>query len=494
MEHFDFLVTVFLGLGFFLISLVTSIHILLNKHEEPVSAVLWVFVVFSFPIVGLIFYLIFGINRRHTQGIRIKTAHEFVNAGKIEPAHKPLISYLEEQRRFIAKVDSPDFHMLDRLLSSTVPLTGNKVELLCDGTKAYPRMLKEIEKAKNSVNLQSYIIMDDPIGKKIFDLLEQKAREGVNVKVIYDRFGSWPAFLSLFFTKFGKNIPNLKIRPFAPFNLKAPWSIQLRNHRKLIVIDGQVAFVGGINISGDNDSRLNRKDRYIHDLHCFIKGPAVGEFQFSFLRDWHYVTSTPLDQLFKEDYFPSFKECGDSIVRVVASGPGGEEDYEASEKVFMTAVSTAKQYIWIMTPYFIPDKPFWRFLCMAVAKGVEVRIIIPQKNNHWYIHYATQSLYRPLLEAGIRIYEKRGSFSHAKAMLVDGVWAYMGSSNCDVRSFRLNYELDFTITKGVFLDQLHSQFMKEMEDSKEICLEDILNKKIALQLLENACSLFTPVL
>jgi cardiolipin synthase len=502
MIYFDVFTLSYLSIVLLIICSVTAVHILLNKHEEPVSSVMWLIMVFAFPGVGVLFYLLFGINRINTRGLKIKIAHELIlddlqksSEVSVERStiHKALANHMNEQHEFEfigSKNDYPEYcKMLDHLLPDTIPLKGNKISLLLDGTQAYPKMLEAIKRAKNSIHLQSYIIMNDAIGKQLFDALREKARNGVKVKVLYDRFGSWSAFSSFFFQKFIKDTPNLQIHSFSQL---MPWSIQLRNHRKLIVIDGTKAFIGGINISSDNDSRSARKDRYIHDLHCEVEGPVVGELQFAFLRDWFFIRSSSTAELLKPEYFPHINACGDSIARIVASGPG--LDYEATEKVYMTAVSTARNHIWLMTPYFVPDKAFIKALCNCVARGVEVRIVIPAKNNHWYIQLATKSLYQKLLEAGVRIYEKHGPFSHAKAMLIDGSWAKMGSSNCDVRSFRLNFELDFIIENGGFIHQLHNQFKTEFDASTEIYLKDVLNKSIPRQLAENICALFTPIL
>ena len=502
MIYFDIFTLSYLSVVLFIICSVTAVHILLNKHEEPVSSVMWLIIVFAFPGVGVLFYLLFGINKINTKGLKIKIAHELIlddlqksNEISIERSsiHKALANHIKEQHEFeflgLGKKYPEYCKMLDRLLPDTIPLKGNKISLLLDGTQAYPKMLEAIKEAKSSIHLQSYIIMNDAIGKQLFDALREKAKNGVLVKVLYDRFGSWSAFSSFFFNKFLKNTPNIQIRSFSRL---LPWSIQLRNHRKLIVIDGKKAFIGGINISSDNDSRSAKKDRYIHDLHCEVEGPVVGELQFSFLRDWFFLGFSSTVELLKPEYFPHIDACGNSIARIVASGPG--LDYEATEKVYMTAVSTAKEYIWLMTPYFVPDRAFIKALCNSVARGVEVSIIIPAKNNHWYIQLATKSLYPKLLEAGVKIYEKHGPFSHAKAMLIDGEWAKMGSSNCDIRSFRLNFELDFIISNGDFMHQLHNQFKTEFNASTEIDLKDVVNKSIARQLAENICALFTPVL
>lgn len=510
--HPDYMKLSFFTCVIILISTVTAVHILLNKHEEPVSAVMWLLAVYFIPGLGLMLYLFFGINRTKTRALNIKIANQLIlealekkkaekkpeEVKKIPESanevHKTISNYLHQQHFFEYNGSKnepyPEYcKMLDRLLPDTIPLNGNRVELLLDGTQAYPRMLAQIEKAEHSIHLQSYIIMNDTIGKTLFEVLQKKAEQGVKVKVLYDRFGSMHAFITMFFPKVVNNIANFEVKPFTQFR---PWSIQLRNHRKLMVIDGQTAFIGGINISNDNYGKTAKKDRYIHDLHCSVAGPIVGELQFSFLRDWHCITGAPPVELLKDEYFPPMFKQGNSIARLVASGPG--QGYEATDKVYMTAVSTAREYVWMMSPYFVPDKPFVKLLCAAVARGIEVKIIVPAKNNHWYIQLATQSLYRKLLEAGVRIYEKKGPFSHAKAMLIDGEWAKMGSSNCDVRSFRLNYELDFIVEKGEFLDQLHSQFNQEIANSTEIHLEEIINKNIPVQLAENFCALFTPIL
>ena len=382
--HLDVFTTVFLIIVDIVICAFVAVHIVLNKHEEPPAAVAWLIIVFSFPIAGTLLYILFGINKMYTRGIQIKVAHDLVSSHKNNPEHQPINKYLSEQAKFILKpenqADYPAHCMsLDRVLHDTVPLTGNRIELLLDGTKAYPKMLEEIEKAKNSIHLQSFIIMDDTIGKSMLDRLEAKAKSGVKVKIIYDKFGSAKALMSFLFRNYGGNNPNFEMKPFSPFNLKSPWSIQLRNHRKLLVIDGRTAFVGGINISSDNVTGLSSPDHYIHDLHCVIMGPAVGELQVSFLRDWHYVSATHPTHLFIEDNFPVPEKCGDSIVRVIDTGPG--QNYEAIEKVFFTAFSTAQRYVWIMTPYFVPDKPFIKMLCATVARGVEVRINSPEKEQ-----------------------------------------------------------------------------------------------------------------
>lgn len=475
-----------------LLDIFTIIHILANKYDEPASAILWIFIVLDVPILGVLLYLILGINRIKTTGLKVDKASNNMHKAKLG-TEGAFLSYLSGVMSFNYKPSEPGYMtMLDKLLPRTFPTSGNSISLLEDGTSAYPMMLQAIEKAEKNINLQSFIINDDEVGNKIFDALQKKSKQdGVKVKVLFDRLGSSHAYSRHFFKKWSRGNKNFELKAFSKFNLFAPYRIQLRNHRKLLICDGRVAFIGGINISAENDATL--KTKYIHDLHCKLEGPAVGELQFSFLKDWSFVSKAdPEILLEQENYFVTPEHMGESIIRAIPSGPG--QAYEASKKLFMSAVSMAKKSLWIITPYFVPDKSFIEGLCMAAARNVDIRIIIPQNNNHWYVRYAARSIYNTLIYSNIRVFEKKGMFSHAKAAIIDGEWAIMGSSNCDMRSFRLNYELDFTVEGGDFVYLLHQQFLKELESSQEITYSDRMKRRWHEELVENFCSLFTPIL
>ena len=482
---------------YLLLQLGFAAHILLTRHEESASALMWLLVIILLPGIGMLIYCFFGIIRIKTVGSRVQKIQDFVDSSRPIYLGKQIKSYLDNIKEFIPGPQSENHEirrMLDNLLPSRVPLSGNNLELLRDGTSVYPRMLEDIKKAEHTIRMQSFIIMNDPVGKKLFDALEKKAENGVDVKVQYDSFGSFKASFSYFFHRYIKqNLNNLSIRPFSPINLFSPWRIQLRNHRKLLVIDGKVAYIGGVNISQENmkSKKLPRR-KHIHDLHCRITGPAVAELQMAFLKDWVYSTRSKLVVEELPYDFPPHKKEGDSIVRVVDSGPG--QNYQGSQNVFFTAAATAQKSLWILTPYFIPDVSFIKALIMTAARGVDVRIIVPKNNNHPFVAQASQSFYRSLISSGVKVFQKKGNFSHAKAMLVDSEWAFMGSSNCDIRSFRLNFELDFCVQKGAFIDDLRKQFNEELAASEEITLEAVNNKSIPVKLRENFCALFAPIL
>ena len=484
--------------GIFVIDLVVAIHIILNKRDEPERTLLWLLTVFSFPLFGVVLYLVAGINRRETLGFKIEASGAAFDATRGSMILKTATTKLSRTDLFISKeyeegVKTISHRVtLDRMLPDTCPLSGNSVELLCDGAMTYPMMLDAIRQAKSSIHLESFIIANDSVGKMLFDALEERARADVKVKVIYDRFGSFPAFLGHFFKRYSHKDPNFKIVPFSHANLLTPWRVQLRNHRKLLIVDGDIAFLGGINISSENIDSASGAVRGIHDFHCKIRGPAVGELQLAFLRDWCYAARRDARSLIVEEYFPVSRICGNNVVRAVCSGHG--HLFEGTEKVFYTAMCTAKKSIWIMTPYFVPDKPFVKAMRMASMRGVDIRVIIPKNNNHFYMKLAAKSLYDPLLADGVRIFERSGPFTHAKAMLVDADWAFLGSSNCDVRSFRLNYELDLVITSGSFINSLREQLEAELAESTEVVMEDLLHRRLPDKIAENVCALFTPVL
>jgi cardiolipin synthase len=429
-----------------LLDIVTTIHILLNKHEEAASAVLWLMTVFFIPGFGILLYILFGINRVYTKGLKIKVANQVIMNQKKQDyddtseksgtnAIATMRQYLKQQQKFIIeKSNISHFSTFNKILDSFMPqsviLKGNKTELLCDGTQAYPQMLDAISNAESSIHLESYIIMNDQIGKEIFAKLRQKASEGVEVKVLYDRFGSFHAFITMFFSTFVKNEKNFQIKSFS---LKPPWAIQMRNHRKLLIIDGKTAFLGGVNISSDNDRRFTIKKRYTHDLHCKVIGPITAELQFSFLRDWYCISNESPDQILKKKYFPTLQEEGEHFIRLITSGPG--QEMEASEKMFMAAAAAAQKHLWIISPYFVPGTDFCKSLSVAAAKGVDVRIILPAKSDHILTTFASRSKFKTLIANGVRIFERHGSFLHAKVLLIDKKTARIGSSNCDIRSF-----------------------------------------------------------
>jgi cardiolipin synthase len=477
-----------------LLSVMTTYHILRYRHRESVSAVLWIFIAFSFPLVGPVLYFLFGINRVKMKGLRLEAARNHLLQDPGQHVGRALQRRAENMRRYDTGKSfveaMPATKALDRQLHDMPALVNNRIRLLRDGDEAYPAMLEAIDEARSSIHLETYIIRPDRIGRRFMDLLSRKARQGVPVRFLYDRLGSSAAHLSGFFLEY-ETVPNLQIQGYTLVHpLKRRMQINLRNHRKLLVVDGHTGFLGGINLHDENLSEPG-KESSIHDYHVEVLGPAVCELQFTFLQDWYHTSEENPEALLREEYFPPLDPRGEAFARVVRSGPG--HDYEAIHGVFFTFLVMAQRSIRLLTPYFVPDAPLFTALVNAAARGVDVRVIVPQKNNHWYIHYATRSFYAPLLEAGVRMFERPPPFVHAKALLVDNQWAFVGSSNFDIRSFRLNFELNLE-ARGPFAEQLRQVLQEEILCSEEIELEDFEKRRRWEPLLENLCALASPML
>jgi len=494
------------------LDLLMILHILFTMRDDSERATLWLMAVILLPVVGIVLYLVAGISRLNTFGKRISSSVDRFIRERVAAEDQALRQYRELIGQFeepvstesgtmdftaaltrLRKRDGGMFHADPEdkpvLPLGVTALNGNKLELFCDGTDTYPAMLDSIRSARKNINLQSFILADDLIGREILSALRERAEAGVKVKVLFDKFGSLKSSWFLHRCQ-SSRLPNLEIRPFSHSSLLTPWRIQLRNHRKLLIVDGITAFTGGLNISQEN---IRTKDHQgIHDFHCRVHGPIVGELQYAFLCDWFYASKSAPDDLFLREYFPLPERQGGDTVRLIASGHG--YFFEGTENVFFTAAATARKSIWIVTPYFVPTHDFSKALRMASARGVEVRLIVPAINNHWYVKLASASFYEPLLADGVRIFERGEVFSHAKAMLVDGRWAFLGSSNCDVRSFRLNFELDLLVENGDFPGILQQQMLAELRKSVEITAEEFRRRNPARKLAESICALLSPVL
>jgi cardiolipin synthase len=485
------------GLVWLAVLLLTLLHILYTKRGDPAEALVWILAVVFLHVFGLVLYLFFGITRlRHVDTnvsmIRSKVDND---QGRFFGRGIALITrHLKQFHPSPEVANLPHNRMFDRLFPNCVPLAGNSVEVLTDGSGVYPRMLEDIAAATATIRLQSFIFTSDELGTKILRALLKKADEGVDVKVMFDSVGSLKLYFSGFFLKcLLCRRPNFAMRAFSPINLLAPWKFQLRNHRKLMVIDGRIAYSGGINISEENENRESvPANRHIHDLHCRILGPAVSQFTLSFLHDWVYTTRRKLTECARPGDFSLPEAHGDTVIRVLDSGPGS--NYMGTQKLFFAAAALAQRSLWIMTPYLVPGPEYIDALCVAAARGVSVKVIVPKENDHFFVDYAAKSFYGKLLRSGVKIYEKNGCFSHIKALVVDSEWGFMGSSNCDRRSFRLNFELDFCFERSEFVGTMAHHFQSELAASDAVKLDQLDRKSAFRRLAENVCALLTPLL
>ncbi len=400
-----------------LVAMAVTLHVLLRK-QEVASAVGWIGLAWFAPIIGGITYFVFGVNRVQRRAKRLRPQ--------------------DSRRPSAAGPDQGDDH-LDPLkrgvgqITARPSLPGNTVDLYNDGDEAYPPMLAAIASAKGSVGLSSYIFRDDIWGGRFIAALSEAHGRGVAVRVLIDGIGGgWmtsPAYHHL--RRLG--VPCARFL-HSPLPWRMPF-LNLRSHKKILVVDGRVGFTGGMNIS-DDDVMATRPKAPVKDTHFRIEGPAICQLVEAFTQDWSFAADEDLDG---DAWFPDVPPHGPAPARAIDSGP--DEDLEKVEFAVLQAISCARESIGVMTPYLLPDERLVSALALAAMRGVAVDIVIPEKSDHRFIDWAVRANSGPLLRHGVRVWFCPPPFRHSKAMVVDGEWCLIGSSNWDMRSFRLNFEL-----------------------------------------------------
>lgn len=464
----------------------------LQRRRNASATLLWIFAAWSFPVVGPLLYLSFGIDRVADRGFQKFLTEERLLSTRGESGKASPFAYWNGPAAAPAEngLQREMNRTLDTLLPDHPVHPCNLLTPLAGGDEAYPEMLAAIRAAKKHIHLQSFIISRDSVSREFMDALAAKAAEGVQVRILYDRFGSTRAHLSGFFLKY-RRMKNVRIAGWTQANpLKRQFQINLRNHRKVLIIDGTRAFFGGVNLHKENTSAS--KTGPIRDYHFAAKGSIVQELQYSFLRDWYFITEENPETLLTETYFPKNSAAGTVAIRLINSGPSTEQD--VAIETFFSAISLAKKQILAVTPYFVPPDEILRALHSAALRGVDVRLIVPQKNNHRYAGLASRALYEDLLLAGVKIYERRPPFMHAKALIVDGELALIGTANIDNRSLALNYETTAAVYSEEFADTMKSLIHEDIASSDEIVLADWRTRPRTRRLLENLAALMNPVL
>lgn len=472
-----------------------SIHALRRRRNSS-ATILWTSLAWFLPFLGPLLYLSFGIDRVPEKGLIKQTTNQFFgdHRQKRHDSTDPFIAWHFNHAVHLAEIENPLIKQLnllvDKIITDHPLINGNQITPLLCGDEAYPEMLEAIRNAKHHIHLQSFIIAKDRVGKDLLELLKKKAESGVQVRLLFDRFGSAPAYFKGLFRKY-KNIKNFEIAGWTQANiLKRQFQVNLRNHRKNLIIDGQIAFFGGVNIAKENLS--DAQQPAIRDYHFKVIGPLIHELQYSFLRDWFFITDAPIGTLLCAEYFPKTQTSGNVKARLIDSGPS--KAYGLLGEVFFNAIILAQTQILVVTPYFVPTPDILKALESAARRGVDVRIILPEKNNHRYAGQASRALYEELLIAGVRIFERKPPFIHAKAMLVDDCIAVVGTANLDIRSLELNYETTVLINDEPTANKIKYNIHEELEHSCEIHLNDWLDRPFIQKLSENLSILLAPIL
>ncbi|OQY19955.1 MAG: cardiolipin synthase [Desulfobacteraceae bacterium 4572_35.1] len=474
----------------YLISTVAALHVLLNKRD-PRAALLWIVVCFWLPVIGVLLYMLLGMNRIRTR------AQSWQDRGQgMHPVSDGNGEQHEESAPLIPPYATQNYQLL-RQLSDRVTrrplLAGNRVQPLHNGDQAYPAMLEAIANAQHCIALSTYIFDTHTTGKKFITALNDAAQRGVKVKVLVDGLGklySWPRVDKLFVNS------KVQIAYFLP----ATWQrrgihFNLRNHRKLLVLDGETAFTGGMNISyrhllqktDDTATSLWNRNRTI-DIHFKVEGPVVGQMQETFREDWHFATG----ETFSGRNYPAKCSDGNCLCRGISAGPN--EKYEKLVWLVIGALNCARKQVLIMTPYFIPDRMLVSALISAQLRGVSVEIMLPQKNNLPYVQWASRGTLHELLEYGIKVYCQPPPFVHSKLLLMDDSYALIGSANVDPRSQRLNFEFVLELYDIQVNNQLREHFTSMRLQSNLVTVEQINQRNLTVKLRDNFFRLFSPFL
>ena len=421
------------------------------------------------------------LERHTTQAVRFENAR-----GPLSVKRNTAI--LAELKRKSPDLDILEKHIaLEQAIVGSPLILGNKVTLLQDGAATYAAMFAAIRNARDHINLETYIIEDDDIGRQFADLLLEQQGRGVQVNLIYDSVGALKTPKAFFERLTQGGIEVLEFNPINPLAAKTPWLINNRDHRKILIVDGRTAFVGGINISSvySSGSVARRTAKAAastvawRDTHVQIEGPVVGELQKLFMQTWEKQRGKPLAA---KAYFPTLTAQGKDIVRAIGSTP--DDPYSLIYLTLISAIGNAEKQVYLTNAYFVPDPQLLKSLTDAAGRGVDVRLLLPSHSDSAVVFHAGRSHYSGLLEGGVKIYERAGQLLHSKTAVVDGVWSTVGSTNLDWRSFLDNDEVNAVILGREFAQQMQAMFARDLEASQAIELESWKHRPLSFRLKE----------
>ncbi len=470
----------------YIVTIIFMVILVIQQRGDPMKTIAWLLVVTFVPLLGIVLYFFFGKNYRKEKIFSRKGLadnEQLKMLAQYQPDDKADTSYWPDE------AIASKAHIMRMLYNSDkVLLTEhNRVKILVNGKVTFEHIITELENAEKHIHLEYYIIEDDRIGNEIRRILIRKAREGLEVRVIYDDIGCWS--LSDEYIQSLKEA-GVMVFPFMP--VRFPFftnKVNFRNHRKIIVVDGKVGFVGGLNIA----------DRYIsgsselgpwRDTHLKVEGEAVYSLQSVFLLDWYFVSKRNIHD--QDRYFPPVDIADFHLMQIVASGP--DSDWASIMQTFFSAIATARSYIYISTPYFLPNESIFTALRTAALSGVDVRMLLPVYSDSRLVTWSSFSYIGQLLDAGIKVYLYKKGFTHSKLMMVDDVFCSIGTANMDIRSFDQNFEVNALIYDQRLTVAMRNIFMNDIKDLKSIDNNEWDQRSRWVVFRESVARLFSPLL
>ncbi|MFD0590470.1 cardiolipin synthase [Paenibacillus sp. GCM10027627] len=475
---------------YFIISLLNiflAVTVIFLERRNASSTWAWLMVLFFIPVLGFVLYLILGQKMKKRKLSKLVG----VNQRIIEETMQNQQHRLEERSLLPQGHELSDYQdMMYMNLTTGYALytSNNSIEIYTDGNHKFDSLIRDIEAAEHHIHMVYYIVRDDVLGRRLVSALAKKAAQGVEVRFLYDHIGS-----SKLPSRYFKELREAGGMEAAFFPSRIPYlnlKINYRNHRKLVIVDGKIGYIGGFNI-GDEYLGLNKHFGEWRDTHLKVKGGAVLQMQAQFLMDWNMASAGRME--LSETYFPAGEQNVGSIgMQLVASGP--DTEYQEIKNAYIKMIYSAKESIALQTPYFVPDESLMTALRIAALSGVKVCIMLPSKPDHFFVYWATHSYLGELLSSGVRVYLYEKGFLHAKTLVVDGRVASVGTANLDIRSFKLNFEINAFIYDTATARRLMDIFLEDVDNARELTMEIYGERPLFNRLRESVSRLLSPLL
>ncbi|GAB6168062.1 cardiolipin synthase [Clostridium carnis] len=465
----------------YIVNIVFAISLIFIERKDPTTTWAWLLILLVLPGVGFITYLLLGQNLSRQKIFREKKVLDEKKAKGLRDKFK------EENKAHRIKEEYVNLIKMNYNHSGSLYTTGNKVKTYINGEDKFTDLLNDIKNAKSFIHIEYYIFRADTLGKTILEELKKKVSQGVEVRLLVDGMGS-------------KSIRGKQIRYIQSLGIKfaiffpgiLPYvniRVNYRNHRKIVVIDGKIGYVGGFNV-GDEYVNGGEQFDYWRDTHIRVQGEAVNELNKRFILDWDYASEEELTNY--EKYFPKQKDYGHVGMQIVSSGPDHKEEY--IKNAYMKIINSAKKSVFIQTPYLVPDEPMMEALKIVALSGVDVRLIVPGEPDHFFMEWMLSANIGDLMGFGVKIYRYQKGFIHSKTIVSDGEVCSVGTANLDNRSFRLNFEINAVIYDEEIAKEHEKIFFKDEEDCKLVTREEYENRSRGLKIKEAIIRLIAPIL
>lgn len=482
MDFWDY--TLLVALIFYILLVIASVYTVLFERRDPTRALIWIVVIVIIPFIGLLLFMFFGQSYRKRKIFNLKELRNLKQLSLLSSWQMNNLENYSDEREVQENID-----IVKLLLNnSNTPITlNNELVLLNNGSETFPAIFEALRSATHHIHIEYYILDDGELGNELLEILQEKAKQGVEIRVMFDDVGSW-SLSKRYIRKLKAS--GIEVASFMP--VVFPWltsKANYRNHRKIVVVDGKIGFTGGLNFA----------DRYRdglswgvwRDTHLKAEGEIVHMLQATFITDWYSATKKTLNKT--ANFFPETKKFEKTTAcQLALSGP--DSDYAAIMQAFFAAMAKAKYYIHISTPYFMPNESVLTALKVAALSGIDVRIMIPAYSDTRIAHWASRSYFTELLEAKVKLYLYEKGLNHSKIMVIDGNFSSVGSANMDTRSFEDNFEVTAMIYNREFAAEIEEKFLEDLNHCKPLTLEGWENRKQKDNFKEAAARLFAPLL